>query len=61
MLNGSPGLVLSLSQDPTGVAYLPAGLAGASLRLMANGYLPIEIGTWNGQQIDMSMQRSSAH
>ena len=60
IFNGRPGLMLNLSQDQTGVTYLPAGLAGASLRLMANGYAPIEIGTWNGQQLDLGMQRTPA-
>ncbi|WP_116808671.1 carboxypeptidase-like regulatory domain-containing protein [Steroidobacter cummioxidans] len=55
--NGSPNVVMQLQIDQNGVSYLPSGLAGSSLRIAAQGYYPIEITAWNGQPLEVSLQR----
>ncbi|WP_129642744.1 carboxypeptidase regulatory-like domain-containing protein [Peristeroidobacter agariperforans] len=60
LLRGSAGIVVHLSPDQNGVSYLPGGLAGSSLRISANGYASNVINDWNGQQLEVSLQRQSA-
>lgn len=60
LLKGSAGIVVHLSPDQNGVSYLPSGLAGSSLRIAANGYAPKVVNDWNGQQLDVSLQRQAA-
>ena len=59
LLRGSAGIVVHLSPDQNGVSYLPSGLAGSTLRFSANGYAPNVINDWNGEQLDVSLQRQS--
>lgn len=56
-LDGSRSITVQLQADQHGVSYLPSGLAGSSLRIFARGYQPIDITDWNGQQLDLSLQR----
>ncbi len=56
-LNRGTGIAMQLQTDPSGVSYLPSGLAGSSLRVSAIGYHPLEVSDWNGQQLDVSLQR----
>ncbi|WP_161816168.1 peptidase associated/transthyretin-like domain-containing protein [Steroidobacter agaridevorans] len=58
-LRGWTGIVVHLSPDQNGVSYLPSGLAGSSLRFSANGYASNLINDWNGEQLDVSLQRQS--
>jgi hypothetical protein len=57
MFNGAPGIVMQLQADQNGVSYLPSGLAGSSLRFLARGYNPVDIVSWNGQLLDLRLQR----
>lgn len=54
---GSPGIAMQLQADGRGVSYIPSGLAGSSLRISAAGYFPIDVTDWNGQRLDLSLQR----
>jgi hypothetical protein len=51
-IDGQSGFVLNLSLDERGVGYLPSGLAGSKLQVIApTGYL--EIPSWNGAALDL--------
>ncbi|WP_129777147.1 carboxypeptidase regulatory-like domain-containing protein [Peristeroidobacter soli] len=56
-INGVTGVALQLQPDRSGISYLPGGFAGSSLRVSAFGYYPIEVKDWNGQPLDLSLQR----
>jgi hypothetical protein len=57
VLEHMPGIVMTLQTDPSGIGYLPSGLAGSSLRISATGYHVLEVSDWNGEQLDASLQR----
>ena len=54
---GRPGVAMQLQTDQNGVSYLPSGLVGSSLKVSAFGYHPIDVTDWNGQQLDLNLQR----
>lgn len=57
ILNGTPSFGMQLQADQNGVSYLPSGLAGSSLRIGAWGYGVVHVNDWNGQQLDLSLQK----
>jgi hypothetical protein len=57
LVNGWSGIILQLQADQNGVARIPSGFAGSSLKIAAFGYQPLEINQWNGQQLDLSLRR----
>ncbi|HEY5756345.1 MAG TPA: carboxypeptidase regulatory-like domain-containing protein [Steroidobacter sp.] len=54
---GGPGVAMQLQTDQSGVSYLPSGLVGSSLKVSAFGYHTIDVTDWNGQQLDLNLQR----
>jgi hypothetical protein len=58
-VDGEPGLTLQLNLDQNGVGYVPAALAGSTLKLFAMGYAPAEVVSWNGESREVSLQRQS--
>jgi hypothetical protein len=59
LVNGMHGLILQLQADQNGVSYLPSGLSGSSLRIMASSYAPADVMDWNGEPLDVALQRPS--
>lgn len=60
VIDGAPGIVLQMNLDQNGVGYLPTGIAGSSLRIFAMGYAPMQIAAWNGEGLEVSLQRQAA-
>lgn len=50
---GQNGFSLTLPLDESGVGYLPSGLAGSKLQLIAAGVGYVEIPSWNGSSLDL--------
>jgi hypothetical protein len=50
---GRSGLTMNLTLDESGLGYLPGGLAGSKLLLVAPGAGSVEIPAWNGAALDL--------
>ncbi len=50
---GRGGLTLNILLDESGIGYLPSGLAGSKLALIAVGVGHVEIPSWNGSALDL--------
>jgi hypothetical protein len=50
------GVATNLQLDENGVGYLPSGLAGSKLTLIALGLGQIEISAWNGTPLDLRFE-----
>lgn len=59
IIGGSPGLVMQMNLDQNGVGYLPSGIAGSGLRIFTMGYVPTQIAAWNGEGLEVSLQRQA--
>lgn len=59
IIDGAPGIVMQMNLDQNGVGYLPSGIAGNALRIFAMGYAPTQIAAWNGQGLEVSLQRQA--
>jgi hypothetical protein len=57
MINGQRGMFLQMNLDQNGVGYLPSAMAGSSLRFGAMGYGTATITDWNGQALEVTLQR----
>ncbi|MDY6944835.1 MAG: carboxypeptidase-like regulatory domain-containing protein [Pseudomonadota bacterium] len=59
IIGGSPGIVMQMNLDHSGVGYLPSGIAGSALRIFAMGYVPVQLAAWNGEALEVSLQRQA--
>ena len=59
IINGSPGIIMYMNLDQNGVGYIPSGIAGNSLRIFAMGYAPTQLARWNGEGLEVSLQRQT--
>jgi hypothetical protein len=57
VINGENGVIMRLNLDQNGVGYVPSALAGSTLKFTALGYLPTEVTAWNGEGLEINMQR----
>lgn len=53
---GRQGIVTNLQLDENGVGYLPSGLVGSRLELIARGAGRVEIGSWDGAALDLKFE-----
>jgi len=52
-VDGRNGIFTNLQLDESGAGYLPGGLAGSNLRLVAPGAGLVEISSWDGGALDL--------
>lgn len=60
MVGDRNGSRLQLHLDDDGMGYLPAALSGSTLSFSTSGYLPVVIGGWNGEALDLQFSRQKA-
>jgi hypothetical protein len=51
------GTALPLQIDENGLGHLPSGMAGSTLVFSAPGYSDVTISDWNGQGLEVNMQK----
>lgn len=59
-IGGHPGLGLQLHLDENGVGYIPSALTGSTLTFHVSSYAPAVISDWNGQELDVQLERRAA-
>ena len=60
MIGDRNGSRLQLRLDDDGMGYIPSALTGSALSISAFGYLPTVIRGWNGQRLDVQLERQKA-
>ncbi|WP_116811353.1 MSCRAMM family protein [Steroidobacter cummioxidans] len=55
-VGGRNGIFTNLQLDENGVGYLPSGLAGSHLQLVARGAGMVEISSWDGAALDLRFE-----
>jgi protocatechuate 3,4-dioxygenase beta subunit len=58
MIGDHTGSRLQLRLDDDGVGYIPAALSGSTLSFSAVGYAPAVISGWDGQRLDLQLERT---
>ena len=54
------GSRLQLQLDDDGMGYIPVALSGSTLSFSDFGYVPVVIRGWNGQRLDLQLERQKA-
>jgi hypothetical protein len=54
------GTLLHLQMDDQGTGRLPTALAGSTLRFIAPGCQPITIDRWDGEKLELQLERTKA-
>ena len=54
------GIRLQLRLDDEGAGYIPGALAGSTLSFFTSGYVPAVVRSWNGQALDLQLERQLA-
>ncbi len=57
-IDGRYGSGIRLRLDENGVAYIPRALTGSTLRFHSQSYITAEIAEWDGQEMDVRLQRA---
>lgn len=60
MIGDRNGSRLQLHLDGAGMGFIPSALAGGTLSVSAFGYVPAVIRGWNGQRLDLQLERQEA-
>jgi hypothetical protein len=55
-VGGRNGIFTNVQLDENGVGYLPSGLAGSHLQLVARGAGIVEISSWDGAALDLRFE-----
>lgn len=55
-VGGRGGIFTNLQLDENGIGYLPSGLAGSDLQLVARGAGLVEISSWDGAALDVRFE-----
>jgi hypothetical protein len=55
-VGGRSGIFTNVQLDENGLGYLPSGLAGSHLRLVASGAGIVEISSWDGAPLDLRFE-----
>jgi protocatechuate 3,4-dioxygenase beta subunit len=60
VIGAGRGTRLGLELDEDGKGYLPKGLAGSTLRFLANGYEIAVVDSWDGERLELQFVRTGA-
>jgi hypothetical protein len=59
-LGGRRGSGLLLHLDENGVGYIPSALAGSTLTFYVRSYAPFVVTGWDGQELDLQLEKQAA-
>jgi hypothetical protein len=60
VIGSGMGSVVRVELDDDGRGYLPSALAGSTLKFMAPECKPTVIDSWDGNSLDLRLERASA-
>jgi hypothetical protein len=61
VLSRGRGTLLRLQLDDDGMGHLPRALAGSKLKFIGPSHEPTVIESWNGERLDLQLERMKSH
>jgi hypothetical protein len=60
VIGSGMGSVVRVELDDDGRGYLPSALAGSTLKFVAPDCIPTDVEGWDGNSLDLRLERASA-